>query len=102
MPTDEQLMNIYNELWVQEYKVTPIKEIYQERFDTCMTKMANMELKEPTWYMDYINSLQPMKNLANYLGDSINAQPLGISPTVVIISGCGSTDGECQLVLPSK
>lgn len=102
MPTDEQLMNIYNELWREEYKTTPIKEIFQEKFDTCTSKVANMELKESGWYDDYINSLQPMQNKINYFKDQKGAFPLGISPTVVIISGCGSDTGDCNLVMPGN
>ena len=102
MPNDVQLMNIYNKLWREEYRHTPIKDVFIERFNICMSKVASMELKEPGWYDDYINSLQPMKNLANYKGDSINAQPIGIPQTVVIISGCGSDTGECNLVMPSN
>jgi len=102
MPSDIQLTAIYNKLWREEYRYTPIKEIFLEKYNICMSKVASMELKEVGWYDNYLNSLQPMKNYNNYRFDSINALPIGIPERVVIISGCGSDTGECNLVLPTR
>ena len=102
MPTDEQLMNIYNKIWQEEFRDTPIKEIYQEKYDTCLSKVASMELKEPTWYMDYLNSLQPMRNYNNYFKNPISAVPIGIPDIGVEITGCSGSEGECKLVFPAN
>jgi hypothetical protein len=98
MFTDDELMVIYETQWRPEFLTTPIKVYYQEIFDKCMKTMEANEPKEMWTFKDS----QAWVNADNYFKDTINAQPLGIKPTVVIISGCGSTDGECQLVLPSK
>ena len=98
MYSDSELMVIYETQWRPEFLTTPIKVYYQEIFDKCMDMMAANEPKDQWDYRD----TQAWINADNYLKDSINAIPIGIPKSGVIITDCGDQDGECRLVYPAK
>ena len=98
MFTDAELMVIYETQWRPEFQYTPIKEYYQEIFDKCMNMM---EANEPKQIWDFRDS-QAWINADNYHNNSIDALPIGIPKSGVIITDCGDAEGECKLVYPAK
>ncbi len=98
MYNDAELMVIYETQWRPEFLNTPIKEYYQEIYDKCLKTMA---ANEPKVMWDFRDS-QAWINADNYRNNSIDAIPIGIPKSGVIITDCGDQEGECRLVFPAN
>lgn len=98
MYSDAELTVIYETQWRPLFAITPIKVYYQEIYDKCLIMMEANEPKDQWTFKDS----QAWINADNYRKDSINAIPIGVPKSGIIITDCGDAEGKCQLVYPSK
>ncbi len=96
MPTDAELLIIYDTQWRPEFLNTPIKVYYQEIYDKCLEMMENGKPKQRHSY----KTSQAYINAENYKINPLYSMPIGIPKSGIPITGCGGSDGECKLVFP--